>query len=427
MGILDWYLGLAREDNIEALKANGADIVVEDLEELTLDDINDWFAKGREADGWKLTYNDYDPEKERSREALLTVGNGFFGTRGAMEESKAGDHNYPGTYIAGMYNRLVTPIAGRDIENEDFVNVPNWLKISFKTAGDWFDPNKATIESVSRTLDFGNGVLRRSMIVRDESGKRTLVESSRFASMDQPHLAALRYQVTPLNYSGKFTFCSALEGNHINAGVKRYSTLNQQHLEPVEEGGEENITFLKVRTTQSKTEIAEAARLETQLDGQRFVPEIKVETEPGLVNSLFEVELEEGQQFVVDKTVAIRTSQFDENDIELHALKEVELAGSYAELHANSSREWDNIWEKIDIELEGDRLSQKLLRLHAYHLVVAASPHNVNLDASVTARGLHGEAYRGHIFWDELFILPFYNLHFPEVAKSLLMYRYRRS
>jgi trehalose/maltose hydrolase-like predicted phosphorylase len=64
--------------------------------------------------------------------------------------------------------------------------------------------------------------------------------------------------------------------------------------------------------------------------------------------------------------------------------------------------------------------------MHIYHLIVSASPHNVGLDASVTARGLHGEAYRGHIFWDELFILPFYDIHFPEVARSLLMYRYRR-
>jgi len=72
-------------------------------------------------------------------------------------------------------------------------------------------------------------------------------------------------------------------------------------------------------------------------------------------------------------------------------------------------------------------MSQKLLRIHAYHLLVSASPFNNNdLDVSVTARGLHGEAYRGHIFWDEIFILPFYILHFPETAKQLLMYRYNR-
>ena len=69
-------------------------------------------------------------------------------------------------------------------------------------------------------------------------------------------------------------------------------------------------------------------------------------------------------------------------------------------------------------------MSQKLIHLHTYHLLVSASPNgNEKLDASITARGLHGEAYRGHIFWDEIFILPFYIVHLPETAKQILMYR----
>ena len=80
----------------------------------------------------------------------------------------------------------------------------------------------------------------------------------------------------------------------------------------------------------------------------------------------------------------------------------------------------------INITIEGDRFAQKLLRMHLYHLMVSASQYNVDIDAGITARGLHGEAYRGHIFWDELFILPFYDIHFKDTAKSLLLYRYRR-
>jgi HAD superfamily hydrolase (TIGR01509 family) len=420
-------LGLAREDNIEALKANGADIVLEDMEEITLEEINLWFEKGIEADNWHLTYHGYDPEKERSREALMTVGNGFFGTRGAMDEVKAGDHNYPGTYIAGMYNRLATPIAGRDIENEDFVNVPNWLGITFKIGdGEWFDPNKATIEKITRSLNLKNGLLTRSLLVQDANGNKTIVESHRLASMDNRHLAGLTYRIRPLNYSGTLTICSALDGTHINAGVKRYSTLSQQHLKPLEEGGEENITFVKVSTTQSEIEIAEAARLQVGIDQSVSAPAYLVETAGGLVKTTFSCETAQGQTLEVEKIVSIHTSQYGENDIELHALKDVEQAPSFTDILSKSEESWEPIWKEIDIQLEGDRLSQKLLRLHNYHLIVSASPHNTQLDASMTARGLHGEAYRGHIFWDELYILPFYNIHFPDIAKSLLMYRYRR-
>jgi len=420
-------LGLAREDNIQALLANGADIAVEDIEEITLDEIDEWFKNGIDEDNWKISYAGYDPQKEKSREALLTVGNGFFGTRGAMEESTAGETNYPGTYIAGVYNRLKTPIAGRDIENEDFVNVPNWLKIAFKiNGGDWFDPNKFSVKEISRELYLKNGLLSKIMLVADGKGRQTAISSYRVASMANPGLAAIKYAVTPLNYSGVIRFCSSLDGSHKNEGVKRYSSLNQQHLEPVEQGGEGNTSYLKVRTTQSKIEIVETAKLALSVDEKRIHSEVKVSAKAGVVNSLIDIEAEQGQTIELEKVVSIRISQFGREDFKQLAFSDVEKAPGFDQILKESEVSWEKIWNEIDIKVTGDRLSQKLLRLHNYHLILSASPFNTKLDASVTARGLHGEAYRGHIFWDELFILPFYNLHFPEVAKSLLMYRFRR-
>jgi len=420
-------IGLAREDNIEVLKANGADIVVEDLDEITLNDINNWFEEGIKEDGWKISYNDYDPEKEKSREALLTVGNGFFGTRGAMEEITASETNYPGTYIAGVYNRLITPIAGRDIENEDFVNTPNWLKINFKIEDDnWFNPNEVTINKISRQQDFRNGLLTKTMVETDSEGRQTKIESLRMVSMANMHLAAIKYRVTPLNYSGSMSFCSSLDGTHKNDGVKRYSTLSQQHLEPMEQGGNGDTTYLKVRTSQSKIEISEAAKLQFRVNGTDQNAEFGVSTDDGIVYTIIDHEAKEGETIEIEKIVSIHTSQFDETDIRKKALWEVGNAPSFDELLFDSTNAWGKIWQETDIKIEGDRISQKLLRMHIYHLMVSASPHNVKLDASVTARGLHGEAYRGHIFWDELFILPFYDIHFPKIAKSILMYRYRR-
>jgi len=420
-------LGLAREDNAETLKAHGADLVAGDLEEISPDAIDNWFTCGIEEDNWKLTYYDYDPLKEKSREALLSVGNGFFGTRGAMEESEAGKANYPGTYIAGLYNRLITKVAGREVENEDFVNVTNWLPLTFQVDdGPWFDPNEAEISEISRTLDFRNGLLTRSMLVTDKAGKKTKIVSYRIASMAAMHVAALIYRVTPLNYTGKIRFKSALEGKHKNSGVERYNSLNQQHLEPVEQGGQGNVSFLKVRTTQSEIEVVEAARLQLKVNEADKDTEFEIVAGVGIVETYLEVEAHEGEMLEVEKILHINTSQFGENDLVRQTLWNVENAPSFDELLRDSADAWKEIWQEADIRVEYDRFSQKLLRMHIYHLMVSASPHNVKLDAGVTARGLHGEAYRGHIFWDELFILPFYNIHFPDIAKSLLMYRYRR-
>jgi len=89
---------------------------------------------------WTFAYGGFDPENEDLREALCTLGNGYFAARGAAAETDADDTHYPGTYLAGGYNRPKTEIAGREIENEDLVNLPNWLPLAFRVAdGQWFD------------------------------------------------------------------------------------------------------------------------------------------------------------------------------------------------------------------------------------------------------------------------------------------------
>ncbi|MBN2639352.1 MAG: beta-phosphoglucomutase family hydrolase [Bacteroidales bacterium] len=425
-GNFGMVLGIAREDNTADLRINGADVVVEDMEQTSMKKVNEWFLQGMDEEGWKLEYNDYDTKKERSREALLAVGNGFFGTRGAMEETDANAVNYPGTYIAGAYNRLITPIAGKDVSNEDFVNCPNWLPIRFKVEeGSWFDPNKNEILEINRTVNFKTGVLHREMLVKDDDGNISKVISERFASMDQPHLAALRYSVTPVNYSGVITFWTALDGALQNEGVERYKALSSKHLEPVEEGSNGSIVSLKVRTNQSQIEITESARIAVNKNGNKVETELKHFTEPGKVYSFTEYELAAGETLQLEKVVAIHTS-LETTDPFAKGESLIQSAASYDELLKASNIVREKTWEEIDIKLSGDRISQKLLRMHLYHLLISASQHNEKLDASVTARGLHGEAYRGHIFWDELFILPFYDIHMPKTAKSLLMYRYNR-
>jgi alpha,alpha-trehalase len=100
--------------------------------------------------------------------------------------------------------------------------------------------------------------------------------------------------------------------------------------------------------------------------------------------------------------------------------------GRFADLLAGHELAWAHLWERFDIEMGGDPDALRIVRLHLLHLLQTVSPHTANLDAGVPARGLHGEAYRGHIFWDDVFVFPLLNLHLPRVTRSLLDYRYRR-
>jgi len=377
---------------------------------------------------WKLTYDDFQPDLEKSRESLLAIGNGYLGSRGALEECKAGDIHYPGTYIAGLYNRLVSQVADKDIENEDFVNCPNWHLIRFRIdGGNWIEINAVTIEAIHRELNLQTAVLTRDIVVKDESGRKTRIISRRTSSMAKPHLLVMEYNLEPVNYSGKIELESTLDGTIKNDGVARYRELNQQHLEPVEEGYSGNESWISVKTTRSGIEIAEASRTSIMINNVPAGIPLLHFAGPGSVRTACSVKLARGEKLNLEKIVAIYTSKPDDADQALfEARDDIRNAGTAVQILEESALAWKNIWDKIDIRIEGDPKSQLLIRLHLYHLMVSASPHNESIDAGIAARGLHGEAYRGHIFWDELYILPLYNLFLPEVAKSILKYRFNR-
>jgi beta-phosphoglucomutase family hydrolase len=428
-GNFGFVLGVARENNTQELYVGGADVVVEDLGEIGSAGINRWFESGMEQDGWQLQYYDYDQGMERSREALLAVGNGYFGTRGAMEECSTNQVNYPGTYISGLYNRLVSKVGDRDVENEDFVNIINWLPVTFRIeGGPWFDfgPDPGfRIRNIHRTLHLQNGELKRELVVEDPQGRLTRIRSARFAGMADPHRAGLRYSVTPLNYQGTIELASRLRGDHQNAGVDRYNDLNQKHLEPVTEQHKDGILQLVVKTTRSHIVIAVCA--EHTFLSQGNAPDTMIRSGNGWIGQEFKIVAKQQQEVTLEKRVSIYTSR--DPDIEdplAEAMSTLEGMSDYDREMSLSAGRWKEIWEQVDVKIRGDREAQRLLRLHLFHMMVTASPHHAGLDSGIPPRGLHGEAYRGHIFWDELYILPLFNLHFPEVVKSVLMYRYRR-
>ncbi|MFH1118705.1 MAG: HAD-IA family hydrolase [Bacteroidota bacterium] len=427
-GAFGLVIGIAREENSHELLCHGADIVVEDLEEFSIERINQWFEKGLQDDQWSITYHTYEPKKERTREALLAVGNGYFGTRGAMEETDSNAVNNPGTYIAGLYNRLASKVGDRLVENEDFVNVPNWLPVNFRIDGEeWFDFNQTDFLEFRKHLDFRTGVFTRFFVVRDKQGRETEIVSRRMASMSDPHLASIQYQLTPLNYSGEITLSSGINGAIINDGVERYKQLNQQHLKHRQQGYNDNMVWVSVNTTQSGINIVEAANHRLFSDGLEIKTNGLAVVDPAKAYMHFTVKVGKGVPVKLEKFVAIYTSKSDDVADPLAMAMQTAAANLHFDVLLDESRRaWQQLWEKIDVQIEGNRMDQKLMRLHLYHLMVSASHHNATIDASFTARGLHGEAYRGHIFWDELFILPFYNIHLPEAAKATLMYRYNR-
>ncbi|MGB2696118.1 MAG: hypothetical protein WBD55_13155 [Dehalococcoidia bacterium] len=379
--------------------------------------------------GWSFVYEGFDPDQEKLREALCTLGNGAFATRGAAPETEADDTHYPGTYLAGGYNRLATEINGNVVENEDLVNMPNWLPLTFRIeGGEWFDLRQVDILSYRQELDIKGGVLLRAIRFRDKAGHETSLTSRRFVHMAQPHLAGLETILTPVNWSGRLEIRSALDGRVENDGVERYRRLAKKHIEPLETGtvGDNGI-WLKVRTNQSRIEVAEAARTQVSIDGARIAPQRTVLQEDGYIADDLAVDVREGGHVRIEKIVALHSSKDrPTSECGLAARQAIERASDFDELIESHALAWEHLWLRCNIDvIEGER-TELILRLHIFHLLQTASPNTIDRDVSVPARGWTGEAYRGHIFWDELFIFPFLNLRMPEITRSLLLYRYRR-
>ncbi|MGW4351896.1 trehalose-phosphatase [Nocardia sp. NPDC004582] len=450
--VLPIYLGddLTDEDAFDAVEAEGIAVAVRHDENgdrrtaarfalpgpegvcAFLDDLAGLFeaeSAGAVSDSWVFAFDGYDPAHERLREALCTVGNGFLATRGAAPECAAGEQHYPGTYVAGIYNRLVDQIAGRTVDNESLVNLPNWLPVTFRVGdGDWLDIDTVELLSYRQEFDLRRAVLLRQFRFRDATGRITRVWQRRFAAMHAPHLCALETAVTAENWSGTVVFRSTVDGAVRNGLVARYRALSGEHLEPVSarELSPESV-LLVVRTGQSGIPVATAVRGTLHRDGVKLCPATELVELDGAIGHDHGVTMTEGDTVVLEKVAAVVTGRdhaVSAPDDE--AARSLRVAGRFADLLESHTAAWEHLWDRLRIDFgDGDRAS-RVMRLHLLHLVQTLSPHTADLDVGVPARGLHGEAYRGHVFWDELFVYPVLNPRFPRLARGLLRYRYRR-
>jgi trehalose/maltose hydrolase-like predicted phosphorylase/beta-phosphoglucomutase-like phosphatase (HAD superfamily) len=381
------------------------------------------------ASEFMLVYDGFDPSGERLREALTSTGNGYFCIRGAAEWEDASDVHYPGTYAHGVYNRESTIVGGRPVPNEDLVNLPRCL--SLKLCIEDEDPirlSNVELMSYRHTYDVRYALVTRELRFRDRAGRETSLRSRRFVSMGRMHLGALEWEIVAENWSGRVKLLSVLDGRVLNRGVARYHQLWGRHLDP--EGPRtygDDVIALKVRTRQSRIEVAEAARTRVYLGRQELKVERSISQMQDYIQQSLEFEIVQNEPVRVEKIVSLYTSRDRAiNETMINAEKSVHRYPAFGDALEGHIHTWDELWEVCDVRLPADQRVQFLIRLHISHLLQVCSRLTPHHDAGVPARGLNGEAYRGHVFWDELYVYPFLNFRLPEITRGLLMYRYRR-
>ncbi|MGY2039893.1 trehalose-phosphatase [Nocardia gipuzkoensis] len=450
--VLPIYLGddLTDEDAFDAVGSDGIAIVVRHdetgdrhtaarfavdgprrvrafLDRLALQLHNETIAAVQ--DSWALTFDGYDPAQEKLREALCTVGNGYFATRGAAPECVPGEVHYPGTYVAGVYNRLSDEIAGHRVDNESLVNLPNWLSLTFRIErDDWFDLDSAELLDYRQQLDLRRAELVRRFRFRDPSGRITAVTQRRFAAMHRPHLGAMATTITAENWSGQLTIRSAIDGSVRNQLVPRYRDLSDTHLmtERAVHLSEDSV-LLAMRTVASGIPVAVATRSRMKRGREPVDAACEEFHRAGRIGHDYTVAVAAGASVTLEKIVTLFTGRDRASTGPAEeAARWLDTLGGYADLFEGHAVAWEHLWARLRIDLDGTHNATRIVRLHLLHLVQTLSPNTTELDVGVPARGLHGEAYRGHVFWDELFVFPVLNPRLPDLTRSLLRYRYRR-
>ncbi len=383
---------------------------------------------------WTLQVDGFDPVLEPTIEAVFALVNGYQGTRAAVEEGSLVSRS--ATFIAGVFN---TPDRPQTTELEqpipEIVVAPDWSRLRIVVEGQELRLDQVELLGQRRVLDMRQGVLLREWRVRDGGGRVTSMRSLRFASLDNRHALVQLLMLMPENYSGHIVLESMVDGRVTNEN-------NTLHLAPTEvapiddpsipstssgSGSAPQRALLTMRTLQSGYELAFAAHadLRDAAGGEpaRLLRELKFSTEGAIVHR-WEWQAEQGHVYEMRKLVAVVTSR---DTVEpaaeaRHILNQLVAMGGAALLNAHTQA-WAARWDAADAEIAGDAEIQREVRFALYHLIGAAHPGDER--ASVGARALTGERYRGHVFWDnETFVWPFYLFTEPQTARALLMYRY---
>ncbi len=350
---------------------------------------------------WTLIEPHFDPDLLHARETVFTIGNGYLGTRGSFEEGYP--HALAATLMHGVYDDV--PVVYTEL-----ANCPDWLSFVVIVDGERFRLDRGEIIHYERQLDLHHGILSRSVRWRSPDGKTLHLRFERFASLANQQVLGLRCQITPIDCNGTIEVQSSINGYPENQGF--------DHWERLDQGKTEHGVWLQVRTRSTRIELGMAAAM--TVVGTDAA--LQVTNTPGYPTLTTTFLATAGQTVSVEKLVTVFTSQETERPVQAAQDKLASLP-TYAMLLDAHQRAWCDVWQYSDIEIGGNTTAQLAVRYNLFQLFIGAAPHNDRV--SVPAKTLSGLGYRGHIFWDtEIFILPFFILTQPAIARNLLTYRY---
>jgi alpha,alpha-trehalose phosphorylase len=382
---------------------------------------------GYEIMPWQLRWRGLDVDALQRTESAFALSNGHLGMRGALEEGEP--RGLPGTYLNGFYeNRpllYAEPGYGNPESGQTIVNVTDGKIIRLLVQDEPLDMRYGRALAHDRVLDFRSGTLRRTTEWESPTGRRVRVRTERLVSFTQRAVAAIRYEVEPLDGELQLVVQSDLLANEPveqEAKDPRVAAALRSPLKSEFAAADAYRAVLVHRTKRSGLRVAAAMDHELP-EERRVLAGIRAETDLARLTLATDVPL--GERFLLTKFLGYGWSA-RRSVPALRAQVDAALSGArqtgWDGLLAEQRAFLDDFWASADIELDGDAELQQAVRFALFHVLQAGARGE---SRAIPAKGLTGPGYDGHAFWDsETFVLPVLTYTIPDAARDALRWRH---
>ncbi|CAD6561320.1 glycoside hydrolase family 65 protein [Paraburkholderia sabiae] len=381
-----------------------------------------------------ICFQDYSPQDELRRESLLGLGNGILFVRASApeqrltRESLAGapetSPRYPGLYRAGLYDTVTGEVAGHSVRCTALPRLPDATILAARRPGSaWLGTDTAELLAYRHELDMLRATAVRSMTLRMD-GASTRIEERRFVSAAHPYLAVIRWRITACDWSGPLEIADGIDSDVRNALVERQKAFTGRHLAGIAHRRESDGVLLVSATLAGQPiEIAVATRLHVCGSPENSM-HAKWKKREACIQSRI-IPLRQGEPVCIDKVVAVHTSRDTTapNPIK-GVLACVRGTAEPDTLELAHHRAWLPAWRQVRVDC-ADPETCRALNVRAFHVLQTVNTQSALEDMGVPARGWQ-EGYYGHVFWDDLFVLPEVGRNEHAHRRGALLYRYRR-
>ena len=379
-------------------------------------------------DEWQIIEEGFDPHYNKISESVFSIGNGRMGQRANFEEAYSGD-TLRGSYVAGVYYPDKTRVGwwknGYPEYFAKVLNAPNWIGIHVSIDNQKLDLAKCKVENFRRVLDMRTGLLSRTFAATFADGKKIKVESKRFCSMAHGEIGAIRYAITPLNFSSKATLSIYADADVVN----KDANYDEKFWEEVYKEATEGRAIVTAQTKKTFYHVTTGIHYVIETGGKKAsFDRINVEKREKYAGNVVQMDLHEGKETVIYKYAAILSSENHpkgELAADCHKVLDEALEKGFDKLFEEHAKVWAHKWEECDITIEGDVAAQQGIRFNIFQLTQTYTGEDERLN--IGPKGFTGEKYGGSTYWDtEAYCLPFYlSTAEQKVARNLLVYRYK--